>query len=251
MTLIWLSAAGLCGATLIGSLLGFCFKALPHRWNDTVMGFCAGVMLAAAVLGLIVPAAEQAPVSLWWLVVGGALVGALFLNLLDLVTPHLHMLTGLDPEQHRHNQTLSRVMLFVMAIALHKFPEGVAAGVSLTEGQGDGTPLAVTFGIALQNVPEGMVVISPLLLAGVSRLRTAVISLGIGLLEVLGVWTGYALGIVNEAFLPFMLSFAGGAMLYVVSDEMIPETHAHGYQKQATYALVLGFLMLLYLERIF
>lgn len=251
MTLIWLSAAGLCGATLIGSLLGFCFKALPHRWNDTVMGFCAGVMLAAAVLGLIVPAAEQAPVSLWWLVVGGALVGALFLNLLDLVTPHLHMLTGLDPEQHRHNQTLSRVMLFVMAIALHKFPEGVAAGVSLTDVQGDGTPLAVTFGIALQNVPEGMVVISPLLLAGVSRLRTAVISLGIGLLEVLGVWTGYALGIVNEAFLPFMLAFAGGAMLYVVSDEMIPETHAHGYQKQATYALVLGFLMLLYLERIF
>lgn len=251
MTLIWLSAAGLCGATLIGSLLGFCFKALPHRWNDTVMGFCAGVMLAAAVLGLIVPAAEQAPVNLWWLVVGGALVGALFLNLLDLVTPHLHMLTGLDPEQHRHNRTLSRVMLFVMAIALHKFPEGVAAGVSLTEGQGGGTPLAVTFGIALQNVPEGMVVISPLLLAGVSRLRTAVISLGIGLLEVLGVWTGYALGIVNEAFLPFMLAFAGGAMLYVVSDEMIPETHAHGYQKQATYALVLGFLMLLYLERIF
>ena len=251
MTLIWLSAAGLCGATLIGSLLGFCFKALPHRWNDTVMGFCAGVMLAAAVLGLIVPAAEQAPVSLWWLVVGGALVGALFLNLLELVTPHLHMLTGLDPEQHRHNRTLSRVMLFVMAIALHKFPEGVAAGVSLTDVQGDGTPLAVTFGIALQNVPEGMVVISPLLLAGVSRLRTAVISLGIGLLEMLGVWTGYALGIVNEAFLPFMLAFAGGAMLYVVSDEMIPETHAHGYQKQATYALVLGFLMLLYLERIF
>ena len=251
MTLIWLSAAGLCGATLIGSLLGFCFKALPHRWNDTVMGFCAGVMLAAAVLGLIVPAAEQAPVGQWWLIVGGALVGAMFLNLLDFVTPHLHVLTGLDPEQHRHNRTLSRVMLFVMAIALHKFPEGVAAGVSLTDVQNGGTPLAVTFGIALQNVPEGMVVISPLLLAGVSRLRTAVISLGIGLLEVLGVWTGYALGIVNEALLPFMLAFAGGAMLYVVSDEMIPETHAHGYQKQATYALVLGFLMLLYLERIF
>lgn len=251
MTLIWLSAAGLCGATLIGSLLGFCFKALPHRWNDTVMGFCAGVMLAAAVLGLIVPAAEQAPVGQWWLIVGGALVGAMFLNLLDFVTPHLHVLTGLDPEQHRHNRTLSRVMLFVMAIALHKFPEGVAAGVSLTDVQNGGTPLAVTFGIALQNVPEGMVVISPLLLAGVSRLRTVVISLGIGLLEVLGVWTGYALGIVNEAFLPFMLAFAGGAMLYVVSDEMIPETHAHGYQKQATYALVLGFLMLLYLERIF
>lgn len=251
MSLIWLSAAGLCGATLIGSILGFSIKALPHRWNDTVLGFCAGVMLAAAVIGLILPAAEMAPTSQWWLVVGGAMVGAFFLNLLDFVTPHLHMLTGLDAEEHRNNQHISRVLLFVMAIALHKFPEGIAAGVSLTDVQDGGTPLAVTFGIALQNVPEGMVVISPLLLAGVSRLRTVAISLAIGLLEVLGVWTGYALGIVSEVFLPCMLAFAGGAMLYVVSDEMIPETHSHGYQKQATYALVLGFLVLLYLERLF
>ena len=108
----------------------------------------------------------------------------------------------------------------------------------------------VLFGIALQNVPEGMVVIAPLLLAGVSKIRTFLISLAIGLLEIVGVWIGYALGAASEAFLPAMLGFAGGAMLYVTSDEMIPETHAHGYQKQATYALVLGFVTLILHEKI-
>ena len=95
-----------------------------------------------------------------------------------------------------------------------------------------------------------MVVIAPLLLAGVSKIRTFLISLAIGLLEIVGVWIGYALGAASEAFLPVMLGFAGGAMLYVTSDEMIPETHAHGYQKQATYALVLGFVTLILLEKI-
>ena len=122
MTQVWLSAAGLCGATLIGSILGFGIKELPHKWNDTVMGFCAGVMLAASVLGLIVPAAEQAGSGHWWLVAIGVIVGAMFLNLLDFVTPHMHHITGLDPEQHTNNSSLSRIMLFVMAIALHKLP---------------------------------------------------------------------------------------------------------------------------------
>ena len=108
----------------------------------------------------------------------------------------------------------------------------------------------VSFGIALQNIPEGMVIIAPLLLAGVKRMRTFIISLAIGLLEVLGVWTGYAMGSLSTSMLPVMLGFAGGAMLYVTSDEMIPETHAHGYQKQATYALLLGFMTLLLLEKL-
>lgn len=251
MTQVWISAAGLCGATVIGSLLGFFVKELPHRWNDTILGYCAGIMLAASTLGLIVPAFDLCAPSGWWLVTAGVVGGALFLNVLDFVTPHLHTITGLDPEEHRNNSTLNHVLLFVMAIALHKLPEGMAAGVSMSAATGSATDWSVSFGIALQNIPEGMVIIAPLLVAGVSRLRTFLIALSTGLLEVLGVWFGFGLGSASATFLPVMLGFAGGAMLYVTSDEMIPETHTHGYQKQATYALLLGFVTLILLERAF
>lgn len=244
------SALGLCGATVIGSVIGFAFKELPHKWNDTVLGYCAGIMMAASVLGLLLPAADMAGNG-WgvaWVVVGG-MIGALFLNVLDFVTPHLHHITGLEQEQHTNNATLNHVLLFVMAIAIHKLPEGMAAGVGFN-GENVGNAWTVTAGIALQNVPEGMVVISPLLVAGVSRMRTFFISLAIGLLEIVGVLIGFFAGGISQVLLPVMLAFAGGAMLYVVSDEMIPETHIHGYQKQATYALMLGFFTLLVLERV-
>ena len=214
MTNVLISAAGLCGATIIGAILGFFVKELPHKWNDAVLGYCAGIMLAASTLGLIVPAFEQT--SLWWLVVIGVMAGALFLNVLDWVTPHLHHITGLDPEEHRNNVRLSHVMLFVMAIALHKLPEGMAAGVSVCSSEG-ATEWGVSFGIAL--------------------------------LEVAGILLGFALGSASSTFLPVMLGFAGGAMLYVTSDEMIPETHAHGFQKQATYALLLGFITFVLMEK--
>lgn len=251
MNSVWISAIGLCGATLIGAVLGFGIKELPHKWNDTVLGYCAGIMLAASTLGLIVPAFDDAGNSGWWMVVAGVMAGALFLNVLDLITPHLHHITGLDEEEHRNNASLNHILLFVMAIALHKLPEGMAAGVSMSNVSSGDASWAVSLGIALQNIPEGMVIIAPLLVAGVTRMRTLVISVAIGLLEVIGVWLGFAMGTASAAFLPVMLGFAGGAMLYVTSDEMIPETHAHGYQKQATYALLLGFMTLLLMERFF
>ncbi len=250
MTQVWISALGLCGATIIGSLIGFIIKELPHKWNDTVLGYCAGVMLAASTIGLIVPALSLSPDGDWWMVVIGVMVGALFLNVLDFITPHLHHITGLDPEEHQNNATLNHILLFVMAIAIHKLPEGLAAGVSMADVSGGSASFIVTLGIALQNVPEGIVVIAPLLLAGVTKLRTFIISLTIGLLEVVGVWLGFALGTASSLFLPVMLGFAGGAMLYVTSDELIPETHAHGYQKSATYALLLGFLTLAVMEEV-
>lgn len=246
MTQVWISAAGLCGASIIGSLLGFIVKELPHKWNDTLLGYCTGLMLAASTLGLIVPAFEQT--HQWWWVVVGVMAGALFLNVLDFVTPHLHHITGLDAEAHRNNASLNRILLFVLAIAIHKLPEGMAAGVSI--GDTADPNWMVSLGIALQNVPEGMVIIAPLLMAGVKPFRTFLISLAIGLLEIVGVWFGFGLGNASVAFLPIMLGFAGGAMLYVTSDEMIPETHAHGYQKQATYALLLGFMTLILIERV-
>ena len=247
MTQIWISALGLCGSTLIGSLIGFIIKELPHKWNDTVLGYCAGVMLAASILGLIVPAFDMTSASNVWIVVVGVMAGALFLNVLDFLTPHLHHITGLDQEEHRNNKTLNHILLFVMAIALHKMPEGIAAGVSMST---ETTDWSVSMGIALQNIPEGMVIIAPLLVAGVTKVRTAVISFAIAMLEILGVWIGFGLGAVSGTLLPVMLGFAGGAMLYVTSDEMIPETHAHGYQKQATYALLLGFMTLLLMDKL-
>ena len=247
MNQVWISAAGLSLATIIGSVIGFLVKSLPHKWNDAILGFCAGVMLAASTAGLILPAAQDAGSGRWWLILIGVILGMLLLNVLDLVTPHLHKLTGLEEEEHRNNASLNHVLLFVLAIALHKLPEGIAAGVGFNAA--DSTDAwAVTLGIAIQNVPEGMVVIAPLLIAGVSKIRTFLISLVIALLEVVGVWIGYGMGAISPILLPVMLALAGGAMLYVVSDEMIPETHSHGYQKLATYALVLGFVSLVFLE---
>ena len=250
MQQVWISAAGLAIATVIGSLLGFIIKVLPHKWNDAVLGFCAGIMLAVAGIGLIVPAAEQAGISHWWLVLIGVILGIIFLNVLDLITPHLHIITGLDAEEHKNNSSLNHVLLFVLAVALHKHPEGIAVGVGFNSEE-IADAWAVTFGIALQNIPEGMVVIAPLLIEGIDKIRTFIISLSIAMLEVVGVWIGYGIGAISQVLLPVMLALAGGAMLYVVSDEMIPETHAHGYQKVATYALILGFVTLVFMDMAF
>ena len=246
MSQIWISAAGLAGSIFMGSLLGFFIKELPHKWNDAILGYCAGIMLAASMLGLIVNAFNMTTSLPWWMIAVGVMLGALFLNVLDLITPHLHHITGLDEEEHLNNKSLDKILLFVMAIALHKMPEGMAAGVSMSTVE---TDWSVSVGIALQNIPEGMVIIAPLLMAGVSKMRTVVISLVIGLLEVIGVWVGFGMGSLSEMFLPVLLGFAGGAMLYVTSDELIPETHAHGYQKQATYALLLGVITFIAMEK--
>ncbi len=247
MQAVWISALALCLASIIGSLIGLTFKGLSHKTNDIIMGFCAGIMLAASVVGLILPATEMAGSAGWWQMAIGVLLGAIFLNLLDNITPHLHRITGLEPESHNNNAQINKVLLFVLAIALHKLPEGIAAGVGFNHVD-DSSAWSVTLGLAMQNIPEGMVVISPLLLAGVNRWRTFFISLAIGLLEIIGVWIGYGLGAISIVMLPIMLAFAGGAMLYVISDEMIPETHAHGYHKAATFALLIGFMTLVFLE---
>lgn len=247
MQAVWISALALCLASVIGSLIGLTFKGLSHKANDIIMGFCAGIMLAASVVGLILPATEMTAGGGWWQVAIGVLLGALFLNMLDSITPHLHKITGIEPESHNNNAQINKVLLFVLAIALHKLPEGIAAGVGFNHVD-DSSAWSVTLGLAVQNIPEGMVVISPLLLAGINKWRTFFISLAIGLLEIIGVWIGYGLGAISLVMLPVMLAFAGGAMLYVISDEMIPETHAHGYHKAATFALLVGFMTLVFLE---
>ena len=245
MRMVLLTALGVGGATVIGAILGFAFKKISHRFSDIVLSFAAGVMLAAAVIGLILPSLEYGGKTGLPVAVVGIFCGALCLNLLDRLVPHLHRLSGVDQESHPgQTDKLNKVLLFVMAIAIHNLPEGLAAGVGFGTGN-TGEALTIAAGIALQNIPEGMVIIAPMLAAGMGKGRTFVIAMMTGVVEVLGTLLGYLAVSVSTAVLPFALAFAGGTMLYVISDEMIPETHAHGCERGATYSLLAGFALML------
>ena len=243
MEMVLITALGVGGATFIGSVLGFIFKKISHKFSDIVLSFAAGVMLSAAVLGLIIPSIEYGGDYGIIITVIGVFVGAVSLNLIDKLVPHLHKLVGNDIEEH-HNANLSKVLLFVMAIAIHNLPEGIAAGVGFGSGNTN-QALLIAGGIALQNIPEGMVIIGPMLSAGVSQKKTLVVALITGLVEVIGTLIGYFAVSVSAAVLPFALAFAGGTMLYVISDEMIPETHSHGCERGATFSLLIGFSIML------
>ena len=243
MQLVLLTALGVGGATVIGSIIGFAFKRISHRFSDIVLAFASGVMLAAAVLGLIVPSVEYGGKFGIITTVAGIFVGAVSLNLIDKLVPHLHKMVGSDIEPHK-NTNLSKVLLFVTAIAIHNLPEGIAAGVGF--GSGDASQaLLIAGGIALQNIPEGLVIIAPMLAAGVSPKKTFLCAAATGLVEVVGTFIGYFAVSISAMILPFALAFAGGTMLYIISDEMIPETHAHGSERGATYALLVGFCIML------
>lgn len=245
MQLAILTALGVGGATIFGVLLGFVFQKIPHKFNDVVLGYAAGIMLGAAILGLIIPSLDEGNV---WVTLAGILIGAIFLNFADKVTPHLHHITGMDQEAHSDKQNqLNKVLLFVMAIAIHNLPEGIAAGVSFgTENVGNA--ITVALGIALQNIPEGMIIVSPMIIAGVPKIRVFIIACFTGFVEIVGTMIGYGTVSISAAILPFILAFAGGTMIYVVSDEMIPETHSHGYEQQATYALLFGFMTMILMD---
>ncbi len=248
MYIVLLTALGVGGATLAGAIIGFLFKKISHRFSDIVLSFAAGVMLAAAFFGLIMPALDGGGRYGVLLVIFGIFCGAAVLNLMDKLIPHLHSISGAKAEKHPEaNEKLSKVLLFVMAIAIHNLPEGIAAGVGFGSGN-NAQAISVALGIALQNIPEGMVIIAPMLAAGVSKKRTFVIALITGMVEVLGTFAGYFAVSLSEAILPFALAFAGGTMIYVISDEMIPETHAHGSERGATYALLVGFCLMLIMD---
>ena len=243
MVMVLLTALGVGGATVIGSVIGFLFKNISHKFSDIVLSFAAGVMLSAAILGLIIPSVDYGGKYGLLITIAGIFVGALCLNVIDKIVPHLHKMMAPDVEAH-NNTNLSKVLLFVTAIAIHNLPEGIAAGVSF--GSDDtAQALMIAGGIALQNIPEGMVIIAPMLASGVSAKKTFVCAMLTGLVEVVGTFLGYFAVQVASVILPFALAFAGGTMLYVISDEMIPETHAHGSERGATYALLVGFCLML------
>lgn len=243
MKLVLLTALGVGGATIFGSAIGFLFKKISHAFSDIVLAFAAGVMLAAAVLGLILPSLDYGGQFGILVTVGGIFAGAFCLNLMDRLVPHLHRLVGVDTEEHAGNANLNKVLLFVSAIAIHNLPEGIAAGVGFGS-ENTAEAILIAGGIALQNIPEGMVIIGPMLAAGISPKRTFLCALATGLVEVIGTLLGYFAVSLASAILPFALAFAGGTMLYVISDEMIPETH-HNDACGVTYALLSGFCLML------
>lgn len=243
MSLVCMTAFGVGGATILGTIFGFSFKKISHRFSDIVLAFAAGVMLSAAILGLILPAIERENGGLVVSIIG-IFVGAGCISLVDKIVPHIHKLIGWEDDIHAHNLHADKLLLFVAAIAIHNFPEGLAAGVSL--GSGDlKTALLISGGIALQNIPEGLVTVTPMLAAGCSPRKTFLCGVATGLIEVFGTFAGYYAVTLASIVLPFFLAFAGGTMLFVISDEMIPETHDHGNERAATYSLLVGFCLML------
>ena len=249
LTLFIITAAAVGFSTVIGAVAGILLRTLPHKYNDVILGAASGIMLAAAILGLIIPAVELDNPLAMPLCIAGVFLGAFFISILDRITPHLHHLAGTKDTETHNNRSLDKTLLFISAIALHKIPEGLAAGISFGTGEINDI-LSVTGSISLQNIPEAMVIIVPLLSVGISIKRTLLIAAGIGGISILSMLTGCGLVLLMQGILPMILGLAGGAMLYVISDEMIPETHSHGYEKPATFALISGFMLILLLQQL-
>lgn len=231
-------AAGL--ATGIGSLPAFFLLRPSDKVMDAMLGFAAGVMLAATAFGLIVPAIDEGGI---WVAVGGLALGVVFLELMDRSIPHMHFISG--PEGP--SSSLRRIWLLVLAITIHNLPEGLAVGVSFgTEDVAAGTALAL--GIGLQNMPEGLAVALPLVREGYTRRRSVWYATLTGLVEPLAGLLGVSLVVIFAPLLPLGLAFAGGAMLYVVADEIIPESHRKGHEKEATLGTAVGFGLMMTLD---
>ncbi len=245
MKILILTALGVGASTVFGAVLGFVFKGISHKVGDIILAFGAGVMLSASILGLILPSLEYGGSFSLFITSAGIILGAMLIDVLDKLTPKLEgfiiKVPTEDPDEKKRRQ---RVLLFVLAIAIHNIPEGIASGVAF--GTGDmGEALMVAFSIALQNIPEGMVLISPMLSVGITPGKAFFYAALTGLVEVLGTLFGYLTVSISGAFLPLFLALAGGSMIYVISHEMIPETHSHGNERGASYSLVVGFLLMI------
>ena len=247
MLIALLTAIGVGMSTIVGSLASFFVKKVSHKVSDSIMSFAAGIMLAATFFSLILPALENKADT--WLVIAGIICGAVLIRLIDRVVPHIHNLISPASKADEAGE-LHKVILFLIAIAIHNFPEGLAVGVSFgTENIANAFSIAI--GISLQNIPEGMITILPLILAGVSRKKAFLIALATGVSEIIGVILGYFTVSISEAMLPFILALAGGTMLYVISHDMIPETHSHGYENTATFSLIFGFVIMIIIWSVF
>ncbi len=237
-------------ATGLGAIPVLFTKNISRRAQDVMMGFGAGVMLAATSFSLIIPAIESAVVQgtgksgASFIVAGGMFIGAVFLYLSDKYSPHEHFISG--PEG-ANPKNLKRIWLFIIAITLHNIPEGLAVGVGFGGGNVS-NGLALAAGIGLQNLPEGLVVALALITERYSTKQAVLIALLTGLVEPIGGAIGAGVVTLARPILPWGLAFAAGAMLFVISDEIIPESHRKGFEKEATFGVMIGFVVMMLLD---
>lgn len=235
-------------ATGLGAIPIFLKDDFSRRTLDIMMGIAAGVMLAASAFSLLVPAFDY--VSDWTgvvTVVGlGFGLGGVFVHIADKYVPHAHFEKGVEGPK----SAMSMVWLLVLAIAIHNFPEGLAVGVSF--GAGDSlTGISVAVAIGLQNIPEGLAVSAPLVREGYSKKYAAGLAFATGLVEPIGGLLGVSIVFLAVVLLPYGLAFAAGAMIFVVGDEIVPESHAGGNARVATWGLMLGFILMMTLDNVF
>lgn len=236
-------------ATGLGALPAVFFKTISDKLFNSLLGAAAGVMLAATAFSLLVPGMDFGNL-LWpgkglWIVSGGMLIGALFLHYSDSRLPHIHFDSASDVEL----ESIQKLSLFIIAITIHNFPEGMSVGVSF--GSGDmknGVVLATA--IALQNIPEGLAVALPLVGLGYNKWKAVGIATLTGLVEPVGGLLGITMVTIFSPILPFAMGFAAGAMLFVISEEIIPETHAKGRSRYATFSLMIGFIIMMALDNL-
>ncbi|MDK2945788.1 ZIP family metal transporter [Geotoga petraea] len=229
-------------ATSLGAIPVLFLKKQPsEKQLDMYLAFASGVMLAATMFSLIVPSIDiGGPL----IMVIGVVLGAVTIELFDVFSPHEHFLKG---HEGPNTALVKKVWLFVIAITLHNFPEGMAVGVSFG-GEMIKNGLVVATAIGIQNIPEGTATAFSFIQAGYSKKRSFFMSTLTGLVEPLGGILGASLVVFMKPALPFFLAFAAGAMLYVISDEIIPETHSHGNERIATFSLIVGFLLMTVLD---
>lgn len=230
-------------ATGLGALPVLFMKGISHRTLDTMLGFGAGIMLAATAFSLLVPAIELGGV---WITVISFVVGGFFVYLLDRYVPHEHLIKGHEGP----SSSLSRISLLILAITIHNFPEGLSVGVSF--GSGDiSAGIVIATAIGLQNIPEGSAVAFPLIREGFSRKKAIWYATLTGLVEPIGGLLGVSLVALARPILPCGLAFAAGAMAFVVSHEMIPESHRKGHEIEATIGFIIGFAVMMFLDTVF
>jgi ZIP family zinc transporter len=241
------------GATTLGAVPAMFLRRLDEKLNNNLLSFAAGVMLAATIFSLLLPGiarSKQGGASVASSVlqaIAALCLGGFILWAINELVPHDHFTKGHDGAIDVGR--LRKIWLFVIAIAIHNFPEGLSVGVA--NGTGEfGTSLGATLGIGLQNIPEGLSVAVALQSQGYSRRYAIGVTALTGLVEIVGGVFGAGVLLISEAVLPWALAFAGGAMLFIVSDEIIPETHRPGFENGATFALFVGFSLMMFLDAV-